>query len=112
MKRNKQISMSQQGYSVLEVLVAMLIVPFGLLGVAKFQSNMMTAGAETKTRTEALYVADQKIEELRTFANNTAYTSIATGNDTVTANAGSNADLTRTWSVTDTASPELQNHCG
>ena len=99
---------SQAGFSMIEVLVAMLIIPIGLLGVAKFQTNIMITGAETKTRSEALYAATSKIEELRTFANNTDYSSIASGSDTIAASAGSNAVLTRSWTVTDVASPNYK----
>lgn len=99
---------SQHGFSLAEVLVAMAIVPMGLLGVAKFQSNMMINSAETKTRTEALYIAEQKIEDLKSFATSTVYSAINTGNDTVTANTGSNADLTRTWTVTNSTSPNYK----
>jgi len=93
---------------MIEVLVAMLIVPIGLLGVAKFQSSIMIAGAETKTRSQALYAAMSKIEELRAFANNTDYGLIANGSDTIATSAGSNAVLTRNWTVTDVASPNYK----
>lgn len=93
---------------MVEVLVAMLIIPIGLLGVAKFQSNIMIAGAETKTRAQALYAATSKIEELRTFATNSDYNSITTGSDTIAVSTGSNAALTRSWTVTDVASPNYK----
>lgn len=103
---NSQIS--QGGFSMIEVLVAMLIVPIGLLGVAKFQSSLMIVSAETKTRSQALYAATSKIEELRAFANNTDYGLIASGSDTIAASAGSNAALTRSWTITDVASPNYK----
>ena len=108
MNRYENFTKSQKGYSMVEVLVTMLIVPFGLLGVAKFQSNIMVVGAETKTRTEALYAAEQKIEEIRTFANTTSYNGIADGNDIVSANPGSNATLNRSWSITNSSSPNYK----
>ena len=108
MNRNRKLFQSQNGYSMIEILVALVIVPFGLLGVAKLQSNVMVAGAETKTRSEALYAAEKKIEELRTFANTTSYSTINSGNDNIAASSGSNAILSRTWSVTDSASPNYK----
>ena len=108
MNRNRKFFRSQEGYSMVEMLVAMVIVPFGLMGVAKFQSNIMVAGAETKTRSEALYAAERKIEELRTFINNTTYDAISSGNDNITAGPGSNAVLNRSWTVTDSTTPNYK----
>lgn len=108
MNRNEKFSRSQQGYSMVEILVTLVIVPFGLLGVAKFQSNITVAGAETKTRSEALYAAERKIEQIRTFTNGATYNAIASGNDNIAAGAGSNAVFSRSWSVTDSASPNYK----
>ena len=107
-KRQKQISLSQKGFSMMEVLVVMAIIPIGMLGVAKTQHNIMSVSGESKTRAEALHVAEQKIEEIKSFVSDTDYAEITTGNDTVAANTGSNANLTRTWTVTDTASPNYK----
>lgn len=108
MKRQYKNSVSQKGFGMVEVLISMAVVSFGLLGVAKLQSNMMTSSAESKTRTEALYAANQKIEELRSFTDLSIYNGIVSNSDTVTANSGSNANLARTWTITDVVSPNYK----
>lgn len=89
----------------MEVLVSLAIVSFGMLGVAKFQGNIMSVGAETKTRTAALYAAEQKLEELRSFASTTEYAGISSGSDVMTPQAGANAVLNRTWTVSGAPGP-------
>ena len=65
----------QTGFSLTEALVAFTVVSIGLLGVATFQSGLFSESAYNKARTEALALAQQKIEQLKhyTQADEAAY---------------------------------------
>lgn len=99
----------QQGYTMVDVLVAMAIIPFGLLSLGKFQSGLFLETAQNKTLSEALYAAEDKMEQLRAFHNDTEYNAIASGNDALSANPGSNASFNRSWTVTDHVSPDYKS---
>jgi len=94
-KRNKNIA---RGFSLIEVLVAIVVLGGGLLGLAKLQGITLLNSAESRMQTHALNVAQEKIEELRSYANTatyTAYATDATGTDIV----GANATFTRSWAI-------------
>lgn len=97
------------GFSIIEILVALLILAGGLLTVAKFQVVLVQTGSESKQRTEAVLLAQQKLESLRSFVQITScagcvdYSAdIANSSDSVT---GRNAVFTRTWTVTSSTNP-------
>ena len=88
-----------QGFVLLEALVAMLVLSFGMLAVAGFQTTLSLNSDVAKQRTEATRLAQQKMENLRTFENLTIYASnMAGGNDVIATNT--NASFARSWAVT------------
>jgi type IV pilus modification protein PilV len=87
----------QQGFSLLEALVAALVVAVAMLGVARLQGFTMLESGDSRMRTHALNLAQDKIEELRSFSNQDAYLGMESGSDSAT---GANATFTRTWTVT------------
>ena len=56
------------GFSLIEVLIAVVILSFGLLALAALQSGLFRAGAESKARANATQLAQQALEDARTFA--------------------------------------------
>lgn len=100
-----------RGFSLIEALVALLVVSFGMLAVASFQLNLYRSSDLAKQRTEATRLAQQKIEELRAFARVEThggsphilnYTDdVVTGTEVLASSTvQSNTDFTRTWTVT------------
>lgn len=95
-----------RGVGLLEGLVAVAILAFGLLALFNLQAGVLTSGADAKARTEALQVAESKLGELRTVASS-AFASQAvflaatgtpfSGTQTV---AGTNANYTVSWAAT------------
>jgi prepilin-type N-terminal cleavage/methylation domain-containing protein len=75
------------GFSLIEVMIAVVILSFGLLALATFHGALFRAGAEAKARATATALAQEVIEEGRAFAYLTkpqpAYTG-ATYMDTLT----------------------------
>lgn len=91
----------QQGFTLIEAMVALLVVSLGMLGIAGFQLALSLNSDVAKQRTEATRLAQEKIEQLRTFDSLTSYASnLAAGSETITAaSATSNTAFTRTWNV-------------
>jgi Tfp pilus assembly protein PilV len=104
---NKKIlthkKIANAGFSLTEVMIAVLIFMFSLIALAKFLGNLFAMDSYTNQRTEALEIARRKLVDLQSYAvinttsGYTAYNDIATGNDTVT---GTAATFTRNWIVT------------
>jgi Tfp pilus assembly protein PilV len=69
-----------RGISLIEGLVAVVILAVGLLALFSFQAGVLRSGADAKTRTEAMQLASSRLGELRdmatqssVYANRTAF---------------------------------------
>jgi Tfp pilus assembly protein PilV len=98
----------QSGFSLTEALVAFTVIAIGLLAVASFQSGLFKQSAYNKAQTEALALAQQKIEQLKhyTLADEEAYIDEdgdgvmdANGNYTENPITGRNAVFQRSWQL-------------
>lgn len=54
------------GITLVEGLVALLVLSLGLLALFNFQAGLLTSGADSKTRSEAIQLAQDKLGDLRT----------------------------------------------
>ena len=54
-----------QGFSLVEVLIALVILGVGLLGLARLQIHMLGGTAESVVRDSAVRLAEDKLEALR-----------------------------------------------
>jgi type IV pilus modification protein PilV len=61
-------SRTQRGFSLIEALVALLVVAFGMLGIAAFHFTLSRASDIAKQRTEATRIAQRELDRLRSFA--------------------------------------------
>ncbi len=107
-----------RGFTILEALIALLVLSFGMLAIAGFQTTLSRSADLAKQRTEAMRLAQQKMETLR------AYGQVATDptlppahrfnytDDVVSSTVlpytgpeivSSNATFSRTWTVTPSA---------
>lgn len=105
-----QIRRTQKGFTLIEALVALLVMSFGMLAVAGFQINLSLSSDVAKQRTEATRLAQEKMEELRTFDNLTSYASNMVSStsgteDTITSST-SNTSYLRRWAITTAATPD------
>ena len=101
--RNKH----QNGFALIEALVAMLVVSFGMLAVAGFQTNLSLSSDVAKQRTEATRLAQQKMEQLRTFDSLASYAnsmvnSTSTSQETII----TNTTFVRSWNIAPVSSPD------
>jgi type IV pilus modification protein PilV len=90
---------SQAGFSLIEALIAMLVLAFGMLAIASFQTTLSRNSDIAKQRAEATRLAQERIEELRSFASFAGYAALAAGSDTLT--GVSNTTFARAWSFPD-----------
>ena len=108
----------QSGFSLTEALVAFAVVTGGLLAVASFQAGLFSNSAYNKARTEALSLAQEKIEEFKHYAfadednyidDNADGVMDADGAYQEAAIAGNNADFVRSWDLSTTAEGKRVN---
>ena len=84
MKNNFQFR-RRHGFSLLEVLVAVAVLSFGLLALATLQISVMRDSSDTKSRSVALSIAKDRLERLRRYTTLAGYQALAdtTGADVV-----------------------------
>jgi type II secretory pathway pseudopilin PulG len=93
----------QRGVSLVEGLVALVVMGFGMLTIVGFQANLLRHADMARQRTEATRLAQNKLEELRAFEQlapapgKAAYEDIDPGNDSPALN--SNTAYERSWSI-------------
>jgi type IV pilus assembly protein PilV len=88
--------LKHSGFTLTEVLVAVVVFSVGLLGIAGLATVIIRGNTFSSMLTTATILAQDKLEE----SQDTAYTAINTGRDSVT---GNNIIYTRVWNVTDNA---------
>lgn len=62
--RNQLSKVKDQGFSMIEVLVTMLIIALALLGAAGLQASAMKAGVGAKFRNQAVFLVDDLVERM------------------------------------------------
>lgn len=90
-----------QGFGILEVMVAIVILAIALLSLGRFQGAILQTESNSKSRSVAAQLAQDKIDELRGFtpgSTTLGYTAIGSSSaaETITL---SNTTFTRSWTV-------------
>jgi type IV pilus assembly protein PilV len=78
----------QKGFTLLEFLIAVMVLSVGLLGMASLTGAMINFNRTAYNSTKAVTLAEEKMEELR----NLNYQSLSAGYDT-------ESIFTRTWTL-------------
>lgn len=108
----------QRGTTLLEALVAFLVLSLGMLTVVRFQTQLRLNSDVARQRSEAVRIAQQEMENLRSFSvmaatagarSFTDITSGATTLDDIAEQAGSNTRYTVTRSVADDKLPHAKS---
>ena len=95
MRAHRQLA-HQHGVSLVEALVALAIMAFGMLGLVGMQASMRANADLAKQRSEAVRLAQQQMEAWRGYGTLTTYNAIATQASTaITGIAHSNAKIGR-----------------
>jgi len=99
----------QVGFTIVEALVSLIIMGFGIFALAGMQTALSNSADIAKQRTEAVRLAEEKIESLRSYTGITStlvgqstvstsalnWNALAGGSDSIT----TNATFTRTWTL-------------
>ena len=59
----------QVGTSLVEVMVSMAVIAFGILGIVYLQGELASQSSENKARAEAAAYAEARIEEIRNYSD-------------------------------------------
>lgn len=99
----------ERGFSMLEAMFAVLVLALGLVALARFQATLVQSSGDTKARTEAINLAQEKIEEMRNLMVATDLSGVnssdSTTEDTI---VGVNSTFTRSWTITSNTSPNYK----
>ena len=74
----------QQGFTLIEAMVAFAVLAFGLLAIASFQAKLVSGSGYSKARAEAVAIAQQKLDEIRSYVNESELVANLEGSTTVT----------------------------
>jgi len=64
-----RLKMKQRGFSLIEVMIAALVLSVGILAVSKLQTSLIRSGSDANSRSTASALAHKKIDDLRRFVN-------------------------------------------
>ncbi len=111
--RNPTVLRPVRGFSLIEVLIAVVVLSVGLLALASLQMNLIRSSADAKAQSVAMALAKERLEQLLSFqatggadstcispaagTSNTCYRAITTVSDTPTVGG---VAYTRTATVT------------
>lgn len=104
--------LKQTGQTLVEVLVTVLIIAFGVIALVRFQNYLSYENSLTQQRADATTIAQSRIETLRDYqvlndtTGYTSYESIASGTASVT---GTSTTYTVTWTVTTNTDPDYKD---
>lgn len=93
-----------RGFTLLEILVALLILSGGLVGLVALQTQLISNAALSKQRVEATMLAQKKVEEFRSFISTDAYDAYFATSNPVSGTVsvqGETATFTVGWTATD-----------
>lgn len=99
-----RIPSRSRGFSLIEVLVSVVVMSFGLLALAALQSALFKAGAESRAQSAALALATEKVEYFEGYRDRDEFQSFADGNDASVTIDG--IAYTRSWTIDRFAYPE------
>lgn len=79
-KRASSLPLVQRGFGMIEILVSLLVLAIGLLGLASLQTTSLTQTSEVRHRSQAILLADDLLERVRSNRDNIGSYAIAEGN--------------------------------
>jgi len=96
-QKNKQF-----GVGLIEVLITTVVIALGLLAVASMQGTFISSSGDSKTRAEALIIAERQMENLRNMMQSGDFTTLPTPTSPV---VGVNTSFTVGQAVSPLTSP-------
>ena len=108
-RSRRQRSGEDGGFTLIEVLIALLVLMVGMAGILSLQLTSMKATSFSRHATEASSLAEDKVEDLRTVPLDSAR--FVNGTDQVDARgvADGEGPYTRTWTINPGADTTIVN---
>lgn len=100
------IANKQRGIGIIEVMAALIVVSLGLLAIAALNGQLASTTGLGKARSEAVVLAELKLEELRNLVSGAEFTAVTAGVTTETGIAGQNTTFTRVTTISKPTSPD------
>ncbi len=88
-------SEKSRGFTLIEVLVAIVVLSISILGVASLMTSTTRYNASGRQLTEAVILAQNRLEQLTV----TPWTNIASGNDLIHMQGSTGISYSRNWNV-------------
>lgn len=88
------------GVGLIEVLITLVIIAGGVLAMSRLQGLLLTNAASSRQQSDASFIAQRVIEDLR--SRDWGHASLAAGTAAATQVAGTTATYTVQYTVTDT----------
>ena len=92
--------MNENGFALIDVLIAVVLLAMGILAYSKFSGNMISQNDHSKRVSIAMLRAQEKLEALKNQSTNAALAT-GSGSDTV------DTSFTRAWTITNGGSGNL-----
>lgn len=103
-KMKKVVGKNKKGFSLIEVLIGLVVLAFGLLSIAAMQIVSIKGGYFSNNLTRATVLAQNRLEQLKLLAFNQNSTDAALSSGEHDDGAIPNSVFTRSYNVQDTAS--------
>lgn len=65
------------GFSLIEAMLSVAVVAFGMTALYKFQAGIVSVGGLNKSRSAAMSLAQEKLEQMRNYINSSDYDALA-----------------------------------
>ncbi len=72
MKRRRGLNRPRKGFSLVELVIALMMLTFGLLSLASAMASTIAGQRVSSSRSELAVLAESKLEELRGYGNTLA----------------------------------------
>ena len=111
MRRRRRIGRQRKGFSLVELVIALMMLTLGLLGLASAMASTIVGQRASSSRSELAVLAESKLEELRgvgsTLATDPLRAKLAVGGSVSTSTAGyadtvtaaDNRQYIRRWAI-------------
>ncbi len=101
---------NERGFSLIEVMIALVIFSIGILAVAQLQFWNIRNNTTGNITTMATLLARQKMEELKSRADVTTLNSDADADNPINADGSAGGIFTRTWTVSNPLGGSTSRH--
>ena len=104
---NKIIQKNQSGFTLIEIMIAMVVFSIGLLGVAAMQIAAVKGNSSSNGLTEAATIAQNKMEELMILDNYQTDPDLTNGPHVLpgTVSGATSISYNISWNITDNTPP-------